>query len=176
MGDGGFRPAFNGQFSTDVATQIIVGVDISNVGSDKAEAGSMVDQLEDHYGRLPKKHLVDNGFVRLDIIEDLEGRGVQVVAPVQKPRGDRDPFEPLPSDGKGVAAWRKRMGTDEAKEDYPLRAAVAECVNALARNRGLTQFPVRGQRKCRAILLWYALAHNLRRALTLNPHLALGAA
>lgn len=46
----------------------------------------------------------------------------------------------------------------------------------LARNRGLTQFPVRGQRKCKASLLWYALAHDLRRALTLNPHLALGAA
>ena len=89
MGDGGFRPAFNGQFATDVETQIIVGVGITNVGTDKAQAGAMVDQIEQNLGRLPGKLLVDNGFVRLDIIEDLEGRGVRVVAPVQKPL----PFE-----------------------------------------------------------------------------------
>ena len=76
----------------------------------------------------------------------------------------RDPHEPLPDDAPAVAAWRKRMGTDEAKEIYKDRAATAECVNAIARNRGLQQFAVRGVQKVKAVVLWYVLAHNLIRA------------
>jgi hypothetical protein len=34
-------------------------------------------------------------------------------------------------------------------------------VNALARNRGLQRFLVRGKKKIKAILLWFALVHNL---------------
>ena len=34
MADGGFRPAYNGQLAVDTETQVIVGVDVSNSGSD----------------------------------------------------------------------------------------------------------------------------------------------
>ena len=60
-----------------------------------------------------------------------------------------------------VAAWRKRMGRDEAKDIYKQRAATAECANAQARNRGLTQFLVRGLEKVKAVALWHALTHNM---------------
>jgi hypothetical protein len=60
------------------------------------------------------------------------------------------------------------MGTEAAKEIYKERAATAECVNAITRNRGLQQFCVRGLRKVKAILLWYALAHNVVRAMALR--------
>lgn len=45
MADGGFRPAFNGEFATDTGTQIIVGVDATNAGSDLGELVPMVEQL-----------------------------------------------------------------------------------------------------------------------------------
>jgi hypothetical protein len=38
----------------------------------------------------------------------------------------------------------RRMGIEQAKEIYKQRACTAECVNAIARNRGLRQFTVRG--------------------------------
>ena len=41
------------------------------------------------------------------------------------------------------------------------RAASAEWTNAQARNRGLQRLPVRGLRKVKAVLLWFALAHNM---------------
>jgi hypothetical protein len=53
------------------------------------------------------------------------------------------------------------MGNDDAKAIYKERAATAECVNAQARNRGLTQFLVRGLDKVKAVAIWYALAHNM---------------
>ena len=60
------------------------------------------------------------------------------------------------------------MGTAEAKEIYKQRAATAECVNAIARNRNLQQFRVRGRLKVWAVTLWYALVHNLMRAAALR--------
>jgi len=56
----------------------------------------------------------------------------------------------------GVADWRNRMGGDDAKTIYKERAATAECANAQARNRGLTQH---GQGQ--AIALWHALTPNM---------------
>jgi len=78
----------------------------------------------------------------------------------------------LPGDSEAVAEWRRRMGTDEAKAIYKERATTAECVNAIARNRGLRQFTVRGLRKIKTVVLWYVLAHNMMRAHTLRTALA----
>lgn len=61
------------------------------------------------------------------------------------------------------------MGTEAAQAIYRLRAATAECANAQARNRGLTQFTVRGIAKAKAVALWFALAHNMARSWTLCP-------
>ena len=64
---------------------------------------------------------------------------------------------------EALAQWRQRMGSEAAKEIYKQRAATAECVNAIARGRGLTQFLVRGLNKAKAVVLWYAHAHKLMR-------------
>lgn len=176
MADGGFRPAYNVQFATDVGSQIIVGVSLGNEGTDVGQLEPMIAKIKQDYDRVPQAVLVDGGYVHLDAIERLETDGITVIAPVPTPKNPkRDRYQPLPRDPPGVAAWRARMGTEEAKKLYIQRGATAECVNALARQRGLHQFPVRGQTKAYAIALWLALAHNLRRALTLHPHLALGA-
>jgi hypothetical protein len=60
------------------------------------------------------------------------------------------------------------MGTAEAKEIYKDRAATVECVNALARNRGLQRLLVRGLEKVRSVLLWFAITHNMMRTLSLR--------
>src|SRR5436305_2218933 len=46
MGDGGFRPADNAQFAVDTETQIVVGVEVSNSGSDKGQLVQMIEQLD----------------------------------------------------------------------------------------------------------------------------------
>ncbi|MGH8513239.1 MAG: transposase, partial [Gammaproteobacteria bacterium] len=77
------------------------------------------------------------------------------------------PHVPRPEDSAVIGRWRARMGTPQAKRIYTQRAATAECVNAIARGRGLRQFLVRGLRKVKAVALWYALAHNLMRGVAL---------
>ena len=171
MGDGGFRPAYNAQFATDTKTQVITGVAVTNCGCDLGQMPPMLEQIEERFERVPAEYLVDGGFAKTDDIEQVSTgpKPTTVYAPVQKPKKeDRDPHLPRPGDSVAVAAWRQRMGTAEAKEIYKDRASTAECVNAQARNRGLRQFLVRGTAKVKAVLLWYALAHNLMRALALG--------
>jgi hypothetical protein len=60
------------------------------------------------------------------------------------------------------------MATPEATAIYKDRAATAECVNALARNRGLQRFFVRELTKAKAVVLWFALAHSLARSISLR--------
>jgi len=169
MGDGGFRPAFNVQLATATASQVITGTDVSNAGGDLGQMAPMVEQHQERYHEKPKEALVDGGFAKKQDIEKVEQGGTTVYAPVRPPRGSaRDAHTPRADDTPEVARWRQRMATDEAKVIYRQRAATAECVNALARNRGLQRFLVRGLRKVKAVVLWFALAHNLMRAVALR--------
>ena len=170
MANGGYNPAFNVQFTTDVDTQVIVGVDVTNAGSDSAQMAPMIRQIIERYGRAPEQMLVDGGFASPKAVDEVAESvpNCQVYGPVQKYKDtSRHPHQPQKGDSPSVAAWRIRMGTDEAKTIYRLRAQVAECVNALARNRGLYKFLVRGLKKVRAVTLWYAVAHNLNRSVSL---------
>lgn len=163
------------QFSTDTASRVIVGADVIATGSDMGQITPMLEQVHGRHGVWPAEALADGGFAALADIEAAQAapRGATVYVPVPKPKDPkRDRHEPLPGDGAAVAAWRARMKTDEAKAVYKERASVAECVNAQARNRGLLRLLVRGLRKVRAVVLWYALAHNVRRCFSLRGLLA----
>jgi transposase len=177
MANGGFNPAYNIQFATDTKSQVIAGVEVVTVGSDQGQMPPMVGQIQRRYGKAPGEYEVDGGFAKLEDIEAVSAPavGCTVYAPVQKPRDPKvDPHAPRPGDGAAVAEWRRRMGTAEAKEIYKDRAATAECVNALARRRGLVQLVVRGLAKVRVVALWIALAHNVRRMAALRPAVANG--
>ncbi len=169
MADGGYRPAYNAQLTTDCATQVIVGVGVTNQGTDKGWLGRAVSEVEARYGVRPSAALADGGFQVLDDIEALEKQGTRVYLPPPEPRlGDRSRYRPLPGDSAELARWRRRMGRASAKKIYKERAAVSECVNAQQRQRGLLQFWVRGREKVRAVLLLQGLAHNLLRSVVLR--------
>jgi len=177
MPDGGFRPAFNVEFATDTGSGIVVGVDVVNVGSDAGQLLPMVEQIAERYEQTPKRVLADGDFATLDDIETLHAEHeIDVYAPVknaaQEQAKGNDPYQPKPKDAPGVAAWRIRMGTEEAQTIYQRRAQTAEWTNARARNCGLRQFLVRGLEKVRAVALLYALAHNLRQTLLLKSKAA----
>jgi hypothetical protein len=181
MPDGGFRPAYNLQIATDVDSQVIVGVEATNKGSDAGLAVPMVEQIVKRVKSQPKGYLFDNGFATREDITTLTQKGIEVYAPPPSPR--KPPIEGTegtertegtaePVGAKGdtpeVVQWRGRMRTEEAKTIYKERAATAECVNALGRARGLTQLVVRGTAKVLSTLLMVAIAHNLMRWLSLT--------
>jgi transposase len=172
MADGGFRPAYNFQFTTDADSGLIVDTVVVNKGVDNGQMGESLERIERHYRRVAAKALVDNGFAsHTDIITAAEN-GTEVYMPIKneakKLAASENPYQPLPDDSPAVAAWRARMGTVEGQALYRLRASTAEWVNAGCRNRGLYQVRVRGLEKVRCCALWQALAHNLLRATALG--------
>jgi transposase len=170
MADGGFRPAFNVQFATDTASKVIVGVDVITSGSDAGQMPPMVQQIEERHEQVPDEMLVDGGFAKHEDIETVsKPEGTTVYAPVPKSRNPEiDEHAPHRRDTPVITEWRQRMATPEAQAIYKERAATAELANAQARNRGLWQFRVRGLTKVKTMALWYALAHNLMRAVALR--------
>jgi transposase len=162
MADGGFRPAYNVQLASDVDSQFVVGVNVSNNGTDYGELGPMVAQVEERLAPVDEV-LVDGGFVNLATFDDLEKKGVTLYAPVTRSRHkDRDPHARKPNDTDRTFAWRTRMATEEAKAIYKDRAATAERVNAdLREHRGLTKLRVRGLDRVRPVILLMVLAYNL---------------
>jgi transposase len=172
MADGGYRPAYNIEYGTACRGQVIVGVDVVTQGSDQGQLPPMLDQIENRFGERPKEALVDGGFANHKDIEEVQGgeKKCTVYAPVAKPKKKGvDRHEPKTTDSAEVAEWRKRMGTQAAKEIYKQRAATAECVNAQARNRGLQQLTVRGIEKVKAIATWFAIVQNMARSFALQP-------
>jgi transposase len=171
MADGGFRPAYNIEYGTACDGQVIVGVEVVTKSSDQGQLPPMIEQIEKRFGECPEEALVDGGFVNQKDIAQVQGeKECKVYAPVPKPKKEEvDRYARKATDSEEVAEWRERMGTPEAKEIYKERGATAECVNAQARNRGLQQLTVRGIEKVKAIVTWFAIAHNMARSFALQP-------
>lgn len=172
MGDGGTRPAMNVQFASDGDAQMVIAVQVTSQGSDSGLMGPMYDKVKDDYDRTPDQYLVDGGFTHKEDVTEAELAGSEVYAPLYQEQKQleqgQDPYSRKPGDSPQMAAFRQRMGTAEAKEIYKRRAAIAEFPNAECRNRGLTQFRVRGLVKAKAQTLWHVLAFNFNRMLNQN--------
>ena len=165
MGDGGFRPAFNVQYAVAGSElggpRTIVGVQVSNVGSDMGSLTPMAEQIEERTGELPKAILADGGHAKSEDIAQLRSRGVDVLVP---PAENAKPIEQLQQQGADpeVIAWRERMETPDAKEKYRARAGLCELTNAHQKSHhALTQFLVRGLDKVTCVVMLSAIVSNL---------------
>jgi transposase InsO family protein len=87
MADGGYRPAYNVQLATDVASRAIVGVAVTNLGSDRASLSPMLAHVQRRTGRYPDAALVDGGCFTREAVTDAAAHGVTVYAPLAKRPG-----------------------------------------------------------------------------------------
>jgi transposase len=166
MANGGFNPAVNVQLAADTESRAIVGVEVSNEGSDSVGLSEpMRQQVEQRTGQVVEQHLLDGGYLRRDDIEQAHGAGVELFVPPKGARLEHNrgrELEPKRSDSEAVLDWKRRMSSEEGKEIYKQRAATSEIVNADLRcYRGLGQITVRGLKKARCVALWCALAYNI---------------
>jgi transposase len=165
MADGGFRPAVNVQLAVDTDSRAIVGVDVSSRGVDNEQSEPMRAQVETRAGQTVREHLLDGGYMDFAAIERASEQHVSIYMPPKPPRNKElrgTEYDPSPTDSPAVAAWRARMGTDEARQIYKERASTSETANAdLKSFRGLVQLTVRGLGKAKCVALWSALAYNL---------------
>jgi transposase len=163
MADGGFRPAYNVQLATAGdpmgGPRTIVGVRVTNVGSDMGSVAPMLDQIERRTGALPDALLADANHADVASITAAHERGVRPIISVPKrsatsgPRADKSP---------AVVAWREDMATNEAKQLLRARASLCELPNAHAKTRfAMASLLVRGLKNVTSVALLVALTHNL---------------
>jgi transposase len=165
MGDGGFRPAYNVQYATEGSElggpRTIVGVEVSNDGSDMGKLTPMAEQIEKRCGRLPEEMLADGGYAKHEDIAALRQKGVDALV---SPSSRAKSIEQLQRDGADpeVIAWREQMETPEAKKRYRARAGLAELPNAHQKtHHGIQQVLVRGLEKVTCVVLLNAIASNI---------------
>ncbi len=164
MADGGFRPGYNVQLATAGSpmggARTIVGVRVTNVGSDMRSVSPMLDDIERRTGRLPAVLLADANHAAHEDVIDATNRGVKPLIAV--PETSKNPGSRHVNHDPAVDAWRAHMQTDEAKQTYRARASLCELPNAHFKSRlGLGHLLVRGLTKVTCVVLLTALASNL---------------
>jgi len=172
MANGGYDAAYNVQFATDADARVIVGVDVTNAGTDGGELPPMLDKIRKDYGRNPSQALVDSAFATQESVTVAQTGGTQVVSTVpradQLERHGKDPHARQRRDTDEYVKFRARMAEPEYQTLYKSRPSIAEFPNADCRNRNLRQFRVRGLVKAKAVALWHALAFNFLRLIALE--------
>jgi len=169
-GDGGFRPSYNLQLATDVQSRIVVGVTVTNQGTDSQQSLPMLDDIKARTGREPKQCLLDGGYLHFGSIIKAAARGVELLVPMHKHAGYKaELYAPHPKDPPAIAQYRARMGAPETGEIYKQRAATAETVNADFKcKHNLDRFLVRGLHKTLTVSVLTALAYNLTRVIRMG--------
>ena len=147
MADGGFRPAYNVQFSTATDSQVIVGVDVVTSRQRAGQMAPMVEQIKARYDETPKEVLVDGGFAKHEQIEAVSAEevGCTVYAPVPAPK-DPQGGSPRPQAGRQSGGGRRGEADGHRGGQGDLQGSgrdggMRQCK---ARNRGLYRFRVRG--------------------------------
>jgi transposase len=79
--DGGYAPNYNVQISTDAAHGLIIGIAVTQAGSDYQQLTPAVDRLEQTLPRAPDQMVVDGGYISNDNIVAMAHRGIDLVGP-----------------------------------------------------------------------------------------------
>jgi transposase len=161
MPDGGFRPAYNIQLATAGSElggpRTIVGLLVTNTGSDMGSITPMLEDIKARTAKLPRQLLADAGHAKHTCVDAATRAGVELIMAVPK----REQSATMPVSPE-VDAWRERMTTDEAKRVYRARAALCELSNAhLKCHHGTASVLVRGLEKVTCVALLGAIAANV---------------
>jgi transposase len=165
MADGGFRPGFNVQFGVVGdkmgGPRTIVGVQVTNVGSDLGSVVPMVEQVERRTGVRPGAVVADSNHAKHDDIKALQARNIRPVIAAPKPRKGQKAGTQADASPE-IARWRDLLGSEEGKEIARMRGGLSELANARQKGQqGLTQLLVRGAPKVLNVALLGALSANL---------------
>jgi len=80
--DGGFAPSYNAQITTDGKERVIVGVAVSQCGSDYGELVPAVEKVEENMGCAPEQVVVDGGFISRENILVMEEKKIDLIGPI----------------------------------------------------------------------------------------------
>ena len=83
--EGGSAPSYNVQISTDAAHSLIVGIEVTQAGSDYQQLTPAMERLEQTLQRAPDQVVVDGGYISSNNIVEMANRGIDLLGP--EPQG-----------------------------------------------------------------------------------------
>jgi transposase len=165
---GGFGPGYNARIAIagdeDGGPRTVVGIQVTSEGTDRGGITPVLDDVERRTREQPKVVVADEGFLKTSCIETAHTRGTALCVPMTRAPSSKTKVSPA------IAAWQKRMGSDDGKRALRIRPSLAELPFAFARERfGLRRLPVRGPPRVKSALLLVFLTFNiLQHAATLS--------
>lgn len=164
MADGGFRPAYNVQYGVVGdkmgGPRTIVGVRVTNLGSDLGSLVPMLAQVEQRTGALPGAVVADSNHARHEDLAALLACGVKPIVSVPKPRKGATGAQVDRS--APIETWRALMAQEESRELARQRGGLSEFANARQKGpQDVTQVLVRGAAKVFNVIVLGALSANL---------------
>lgn len=163
MMHGGFEPAYNVQLAVVGSPMggpaTIVGVQVTNVGSDKNSILPMYEQVEQRTGHKLDAILADADHLTHEEVRAAREREppLTVISPVPKHWDKSDaPQDPV------IAAWIEQAKTEPMRSEYRARKSLVERANAFLKERlGLRRLPVRGLYKVLSVVLLASVTVDL---------------
>jgi Transposase DDE domain len=81
--DGGYAPSYNLQFTVDTKQGVIVGVEVTQAGSDAEQLQPAMERLKNEAGQAPQQVLADSGYTsRKDVVAMAEA-GIDLIGPAK---------------------------------------------------------------------------------------------
>jgi len=178
--DGGYAPSYNAQISTDAKERVIVGVGVSQCGSDYEELVPAEERVEEAMGSAPEQMVTDGGFVSRENILAMKEKGIDFIGPMgvgvaqsagqMKRRGVDPSFYPEAFDydaasdtyrcpaGKSLRpdGQEKRPG----RTNYKYRASAADCQRCRFKERCCPQNETMGRAIVRGVDDPVVVAHR----------------
>jgi transposase len=161
LAGGGFAPAFNAQFATvgdpSGGPLTVVGVRVTNQGTDKGSIWVMREQITGFTEATPVQLVVDAEHLTLPDLRRAEAEHLDVISTIP------DHWSPEGRDQDEVTrGWMERMGTQQAADTYRGRKALAERPNAIIKaTMGMRKLPVRGLERVEGLMVIVAIMINL---------------
>jgi len=141
QGDGGYAPSYNVQLSTEASNRCIVGVGLSQSGSDYGELPGAMERVEEQAGKRPGQAVVDGGFTSRENIEVLAETGVDLIGSL----GDRRAQTEAQMRRRGVdeAFYPPAFAYDAAEDQFRCPAGKALRHDGQEKRRGVIQHQYR---------------------------------
>jgi IS5 family transposase len=160
---GTYLQSYNCQIAVDGANQVIVAEGVTNQAPDQEHLVPMMERVRRNIGRSPTRLTADAGYMSEDNVEFCERCGIDAYLAVSRDKHDTSRSEEAPSQDKKVwRAMREKLSTDQGRQIYSRRKAIAEPVFGQTKEaRGFRRFSLRGLKKVRSEWTLVCLCSNL---------------
>ena len=178
--DGGYAPSYNAQISTDAKEKVIVGVGVSQCGSDYEELVPGAEKVEETMGRVPEQMVTDGGFVSRENILAMKEKGIDFIGPMgvgvaqsagqMKRRGVDPSFYPEAFHYDALSDTYRCPGGESLRPDgeekrpgrtnYKYRASAADCQKCIFKGKCCPQNEMMGRAIVRGVDDPVVVAHK----------------